>query len=312
MHFSRFILVTAFLLCLVIGKVAIQKRPGLLNSLKGPDLESPQVSYQAASLKKMAFGFESFLSSLLWLRLLQEAKTTAMTNGAISWEASEVDAITTLDPNFESAYSFGSLYVSFFRRDKEGGKRILEKWVNHSPIYWKPHHLLGMHYFLELKDYASAAPHIIKASQLPGAPGYISSLGVGLLGQAGATHFALQSAIELFEIAVQPAAKFRLAKRIKGLRWNLTKQAWESALVDYQKTNQNRKPSSLKDLVPFVKLDPIREISGLKSVSSDLAKLLSERFNFKLSETRDSIIPENAGDEAEFGKIGVYLEGENK
>lgn len=312
MFFLRLILVTALLLGLVASKVSIQKRPSLLNSLKGPDLESLQVSYQAGSLKKMAFGFDSFLSSLLWLRLLQEAKTTAMTNGAISWEASEVDAITTLDPNFESAYSFGSLYVSFFRRDKEGGKRILEKWVNHSPIYWKPHHLLGMHYFLELKDYASAAPHIIKASQLPGAPVYISSLGVGLLGQAGATQFALQSAVELFEIAVQPVAKFRLAKRIRGLRWNLTRQAWENALEDYRKVNPHRKPSSLKDLVPLVKLEPLREIAGLKSVSDDLAKLLSERFNFKLSETRDSIVPENANDEAEFGNIGVYLEGENK
>jgi hypothetical protein len=169
-----------------------------------------------------------------------------------------------------------------------------------------------MHYFLELKDYASAAPHIIKASQLPGAPVYISSLGVGLLGQSGAAQFALQSAIELYQITIQPEAKIRLSKRIRGLRWNLIKQAWETALADYLKSSRNQKPSSMKDLIPFLKSDSLREISSDQFTSNDLAELLSERFLFKLSNQRDSIISENPDNEKELGNIGVHLEEENK
>ncbi|NBT59705.1 hypothetical protein EBT16_13065, partial [bacterium] len=184
------------LFCLVASKVALERRRATIAALiNGPNLEPVQVSYRGDSLKKLAFGFESLISSLLWIRLLQEAKTTPLKSNQLSWEFSEIDAVTSLDPNFDTAYSFGSLYVSFFRRDKEGGKRILQKWTKKRPIYWKPHHMLGMHYFLELNDSASAAPHILRASQLAGAPQYISSLGIGLLGQAGATQFALQSAI---------------------------------------------------------------------------------------------------------------------
>lgn len=307
------LLLGAFL-CLAASKLAIEKRRETFVSLKGPDLQPVQVSYRADSVKKLAFGFESFLSSLLWVRLLQEATTTPLASQQVSWEFSEVDAVTTLDPNFDIAYRFGSMYVSFFRRDHEGGKRILEKWVKKRPLYWKAHHMLGMHYFLELKDTAAAAPHILRASQLPGAPQYISSLGVGLLGQAGATQFALQSAVELFESAPSAEAKTRLAKRIRSLRWHLQKEAWEKALALYRKENPGKKPTALPNIAPYFSSLHTRGISSLEigfKPSPELTTLLNEQFAFRLNPKGSGIESTSPHESQELEHIGVYLQKES-
>ncbi|MFM8270647.1 MAG: hypothetical protein ACKN9V_10710, partial [Pseudomonadota bacterium] len=264
---TRKVVTLALLLAALIGllgsKAFVQKYLQDLNAFKGPDTEETKASYRGEALKKLSFGFDSFLASLIWIRLLQEAKYTPIKANTVSWEFSEVDSVTTLDPNFESVYNFGSLYVSFFRRDKIGGLNILNKWVNHSPTFWKPHHMLGMHYFLELGDYASAAPHIIKASQLPDAPPYIASLGIGLLGQSGASLFGLQSACELFEAATYREGKIRLAKRIRGLRWHLEKQSLENALVKFRTKQKNALPNTLADLTTFLKTEPARDVASV-------------------------------------------------
>jgi len=302
------------LISLGAGKYFIQNIPQLRDAYQGPDLEPAQVSLRGDSLKKLSFGFDNFFSSLIWIRLLQEAKHTPIRSDTLSWEYSEVDSITTLDPNFDSAYHFGSMYVSFFRRDKEGGKLILEKWIKRQPTLWKAHHMLGMHYFLELNDYKAAAPHVIYASQLPGAPSYISSLGVGLLTQSGASLFALQSAIELFEASVQAESKMRLARRIRGLRFHLQRSAWEEALSNYKKTNSKNLPSSLADMEPFLKIAPIREVSsfsGKQKSSPEIQVLLSEPFYFKLGTNRNSIEPVNPEQAKEFDNIGVHLQKES-
>ncbi|NBX76450.1 MAG: hypothetical protein EBQ92_07835 [Proteobacteria bacterium] len=300
--------------CLLVGKSLFQNQLQITDALRGPDAEETKVSYRGESLKKLTFGYDSFLASLLWIRLLQEAKYTPIKSNSVSWEFSEVDAVTTLDPNFDPAYNFGSLYVSFFRRDKVGGQRILEKWVKHAPTFWKPHHMLGMHYFLELGDYTHAAPHIIRASQLPDAPPYIASLGVGLLGQAGASFFVLQSACELFEAATGREARIRLARRVRGLRWHLEKQSWENALMAFKKKQGGALPRSLADLTRFLKTEPARDISSViphLKQSEPLQILFSEKFQFALSKDRKTIEALNPAQAQEFENIGVYLQKES-
>lgn len=313
-RFATHFILFASLICLLGGKHIFQRRLQDLDTFRGPDTEEIKASYRGDAIKKLTFGYDSFLASLIWIRLLQEAKVTPIRTNKVSWEYSEVDAVTTLDPNFDYAYNFGALYISFFRRDKEGGLRILKKWVNHSPIFWKPHHTLGMHYFLELNDYAKAAPHIIKASQLPGAPAYIASLGIGLLGQSGASLFALQSACELFETATQREARIRLAQRIRGLRWHLEKQSLENALTQFRTKHRNS-PISLADLTPFLKTQPMRNLASViphleKSIA--LKTLFSEDFKFVLSKDRTRIEAADSHQAKEFDNIGVFLQKDSQ
>ncbi|NDG28005.1 MAG: hypothetical protein EB120_12640, partial [Proteobacteria bacterium] len=231
---------------------------------------------------------------------------------SVSWEFAEVDTITTLDPNFDVAYHFGSLTVSFFRRDKLGGKLLLEKWVKQRPTLWRAHHMLGMHYFLELNDYKNAAPHVIRASQLPGAPAFITSLGIGLLSQSGAHLSALQSATELFEAAQDPEAKHRLAFRIRGLRWHLQKQALNDAIQSYRKT-KGQLPDSLEAVQSFIKPSTDRNLSSLNQKehrSEDLKNLMAENFFFRLKKDRSSVESTQPDLEKAFENMGVHVQKE--
>lgn len=300
----------SFLCCLLAGKNFLQSKLKEPISVRIPDSEELKTSYRAENIKRLTFGYDSFFSSLLWIRLLQEAKHTPLKDNSLSWEYSEVDTVTTLDPNFESAYHFGALFVSFFRRDKIGGIKILEKWVKHSPIYWKAHHMLGMHYFLELGDYAKAAPHIIRASQLSDAPPYIASLGVGLLGQSGASLYTLQSACDLFEAATQRETKLRLLRRIRGLLWHLQKQKWETALAQFRKVRK-KSPNSLEELIPFLKSEVHREITSLVpgvENSPILKEVFSEHFRFVLGTDKKSIESADPSLTQTFENIGIYLQ----
>lgn len=306
--------IAVFLLvfCLAASKNSLERMPRFKSLLQGPDLEPTQVAYRADSLKKLSFGFENFIASLLWIQLLQEAKHTPLKENTLSWEFAQTNAINRLDPNFDVAYHYGSLMVSFFRRDKEGGKLLLENWVKFRPTLWRAHHMLGMHYFLELNDSANAAPHIIKASQLPGAPAFISSLGVRLLSQSGATISALQSAIELFTASQNIEARARLAFRIRALRWHLQKESLQNALAAYRKTHLSN-PKKIEDLVPHLNTSLQRDISSFGSDSSKdqvLQQLLKESFSFKLSPERNSVEALDPAQEKEFKHLGAYLNKE--
>jgi len=308
----KFIWLGGTVLVLVCFFLKAALEPTITNQLAAaarPDLEPLQASYRAESLKKLAFGYDSFLSSLIWIRLLQQAKTTPLKKNALSWEYSELDSITTLDPNFEIAYSYGAIYVSFFRRDKKGGLRLLQKWVQHRPNYWKAHHFLGMHYFVELQDTSRAATHILRASKLPAAPPYLASLGVGLMGESGSLEFALRSALEIFDLTVNEQAQIRIAHRIRSLRWALEKRKWEQALTAFKIKNPTTLPSSLGELTPFIVEDFNRQIASsvqLEMQSETLKSLLSEKFSFKLNSKRSGVESTDPKAEQEFSNIGVY------
>jgi len=306
-----FLALMSFCTTATIFKTFLQRQLSQAIFLAKPDLEPIQVSLQGNSLKKISFGFNNALASLIWIRLLQGAKHNRLLEDKLSWEFSEVDAVTTLDPQFDTAYQFGALFVSFFRRDKEGGKRILTKWTKRQPGYWKPHHSLGMHYFLELNDYQNAAPHILKAAQLPGAPAYISSLGIGLLTQAGAEAHALKSAVELFGTALNAESKYRLARRIRGLRWKHQKENWETALTSFFKNNPKQKPGSIDDLLPYYPKAKDRSLSSVIESSNpteELQPILKEIFQFKLNKKNNLIESRDPRLDAEFKNLGVYLQ----
>lgn len=272
-----------------------------------PDPETLQVAYDAASIKKYTFGFNQFIAGLSWVNLLHGAKTTPVAKGKLSWEFAQLNTITTLDPNFDSAYHYGSLLVSFYRRDQEGGKLLLEKWIQKRPNYWRAQQMLGMHYFLEMKDPAKAAPWIMKAASYPDAPQWIRSLGVGLLSETGGLLQALNLAIEIFPSTTDLEGRFRLTQRIHSLRWNLQKKRWEKA-VDAFQARLHRKPTNLAEVARF--LEPDRELSSLESEApkevEQLQTLLHHSFRFRYDPAK-GVRGWTEQEQNQYEKVGVHI-----
>ena len=224
-----------FLVCCVAAKITFQRRLGPhLKPAGKTDLQVAEASFYGHSLKRYSFGFDNVVADLLWVDLLQQAAYEKISSGRVSWEYSQLDAVTTLDPHFKTAFQFSAIFLSAFRHDKLGAKLILEKWVAREPNYWHNLYILGYHLFFEMGDYAAAYPYILKAAALPGAPQWLSSLGVRVLSETGALMSSLKLSLDLFNSLQEGEGRRRLATQIRSIRYAIQKSSLENSLAHYR------------------------------------------------------------------------------
>jgi len=138
-----------------VAKYAIERVHSEHIITRRPSVQVSKVGMRSQSLRKYHLGFGNLLADLIWIHLLQEATHEKLPPGTVSWEFIQLDSITTLDPKFNTAYSFGASFLSVFRQDKIGAKILLEKWVKHRSQNWQPHFLLGYHLYYEMGEKAA-------------------------------------------------------------------------------------------------------------------------------------------------------------
>ena len=259
----------------------------------GPSLYLNDAEIHGRSLKRYSLGFSQAIGDLIWIRLLQKARVTSPDPGKVTWEFTQLDAITSLDPKFIIGYEFGSSLLSVFLRDNLGAKRILEKWVQQQPQNWKSHYHLGYHLFFEMGDRETAAKHMITASKLGEAPLWLSSLGVRLLSASGLFYQSLKNALSLYEQLPHPATRAHLSKRIESIVYAIQKKQWETALSDYQKA-RNKPPSRIEDLIPYVP-NVSRVLAAVpENIPEEVAPLLSKRFKFNFIPGENRIVGDDS------------------
>jgi hypothetical protein len=296
----------------LLGKVYFQKL-ALVAPPANPDLKPLLASYQSESVERYSLGFNNLIGAGIWVNLLQNSDYHPVKDEQVSWEFAQVDTLTTLDPNNIRAYDFGSLFISVLRRDKLGGKLLIEKWTKKQPHYWRPWYLLGSHYFLELHDYAAAAPLILKSSKMAGAPPWLSSLGIRLFSESGQLYQALKTSLELLPQLKDPESKSRIAYRIQSLNYRIQKRFWEEALENYLK--KNKKPPTNMDELSQLIASKKRELSSLieDSDDADLKEfVLSEKFTFKLDSSRKSIVSASPETTNSLENVGIFVESNSK
>ena len=305
----RFFILLSIVPCAMIAKLYLHSW-FLLEKTEHPNLNPILAGYVGKSLRQYSFGFNNLLSSLLWIQMLQKADHTPVGENEVSWEYAQVDAITSLDPKFERAYSYGAVFISVLRRDKLGGKFILEKWAKMHPTKWRPHYMLGVHLFEELDDYHSAATHILRASSMENAPLWLSSLGIRLLSEEGSLINAINSAVELVKSASNPVTVERLSLRIRSLNYNYRKSEWTTALEEYRKKT-GKVPASIETLRPYL-ANSQRTIASIVEINQEelpeeILKILAEQFEFRLDPSTKSITSLDPSLERSLGKSGIFL-----
>jgi hypothetical protein len=283
----------------------------------GPSLykissSSPQSAvYQSHSLKRFSLGFDNLISGIIWVRLIQKADTHAIQKGEVSWEYAQIDAVTTLDPNFEQAYGFGAISLSVFRQDKMGALLLLEKWVRHRPQYWKAHYLLGYHLYYELGNFSRGSKELLAAAGMPRAPSYLNALGIRLLSETGALAQALKISLELYPSVRDAEGKYRLVRRVRSLNFALQRAAWESGLGSY-KSKYHKAPDGLKDVASFV-VSEIRSVASIvDDIPADLASVVKEKFAFKYDKKKGQIEPADSMKEMDLEGTGIFLHGHGR
>jgi len=228
---------------------------------------------QAKHLKLITFGFEHFVSDIIWFRSINYFGKQLSKKESIPWLAHMCDLVTDLNPKSATRYDFCSSLVSWVAKDPKSTVKLLTRAIAHNPNYWRYYYIRGFNYWYFLDDIDRAAKDFKKGASLEDAPLFLGTLASKLLSKD-----PNQSIIFLENMIKNTKDK----NAIKALEDNL-KLAYVSrdiALIKkaaniYEQRN-SKKAEKMTDLVQhkliaFVTKDPY----GDKYYIDDLGQILS-------------------------------------
>ena len=201
---------------LMSGAIAVERARDHAYPLRTIEDQSLYIT-SGVALGRLSLGFKALTADLYWMRTLQyfgDIQRAHRVKGVpdvetarreYDWLYPLLDLTTTLDPYFNLAYRFGSTFLS--ERPPAGPGRpdlaitLLQKGLQARPDRWEYMHDIGyVHYWWD-HDYIAAAEAFRKASQMPGAPWWLTSLAATTLVEGGDR----QTSRRIFQTLLQSA-----------------------------------------------------------------------------------------------------------
>ncbi|MEQ1728211.1 MAG: hypothetical protein ABL982_07495 [Vicinamibacterales bacterium] len=156
------------------------------------------------AVRRLTVGYAALAADLYWIRAIQyygsvklrlqkEPRPSPQAGGVLP-EAFTLlypllDLTTSLDPRFNIAYRFGSIFLA---EPYPGGAgrpdlaiQLLEKGLAARPDKWEYMQDIGFVHYWWRHDYASAADAFARASTIEGAPWFLRSLAATTLAEGG-------------------------------------------------------------------------------------------------------------------------------
>lgn len=141
---------------------------------------------------RLALEYDALAADIYWIRaVLHYGGDRLHDPGAARYELLYplLDLTTSLDPLFQIAYRFGSVFLA---EPPPGGpgrldqaEALLKKGMAASPEKWQYAHDLGFLYYWQAQDYETAASWFQHASGIPGAPEWLGPVAAGMLARGG-------------------------------------------------------------------------------------------------------------------------------
>jgi tetratricopeptide (TPR) repeat protein len=147
-------------------------------------ISSPKV------LKRASLGYDGLLADIYWTRTVQyfgNRHYNSAENYALL--APLLEITTHLDPHLVVAYQFGASFLAP-RAPQGAGQpdraiQLMEYGIQNNPNDWKLYYNLGFVYYMEIKDYASAADAFARGSNVPGSHPFLKVLAAQMAQHAG-------------------------------------------------------------------------------------------------------------------------------
>ena len=170
----------------------------------------------------LAIGHDGLLSDYLFLKVATFFGGRIVSGYPLNeddWQfvIQGLDVITDLDPYFVDPYMLVEGLLAWDAGKPHDANRLLAKGMKHRDFDWRLPFFIGFNQFYFLKDYKSASSYIMKASQLPGSPAYLSTLGARLAYYGGKSKTALLFLKDMLAEASDPLLKNRLQTRLLAL-----------------------------------------------------------------------------------------------
>ena len=202
--------------------------------------ESLYLTRQAAN--RIGFSFRPLGADLYWIRAIQyyggrkreidaaspAGAQLARSPGSRSRPALNYDLLypllditTTLDPRFNIAYRFGSIFLAESYPAGPGRPdlaiALLEKGARAMPGKWEYMEDIGFVYYWDLHNYPMAATYFNRGADLPGAPWWLRSLAATTLAKGGQRSASRLLWRQMYESATDERARDAASRRLQQL-----------------------------------------------------------------------------------------------
>lgn len=183
------IILLALLMTAAVGLQALHERNG-----GPPGGTSTNMLYVRSpeAMQRLALSYDALLADLYWIRAVQHYGGTKLStdpNKQYDLLYPLLDLTTSLDPHFNVAYTFGSLFLA---EPPPGGPgrpdlaiALLEKGLRAHPQKWEFAQSIGFVHYWWLQDYDEAAAWFARAAAFPNAPAWMAPLAATTLAQGG-------------------------------------------------------------------------------------------------------------------------------
>jgi tetratricopeptide (TPR) repeat protein len=132
-----------------------------------------------------------------------------------------LDITTTLDPRFNIAYRFGSIFLSASYPNGPGrpdqAVALLEKGLQTSPNKWEYWQDIGFVHYWATHDYGKAAAAFNRAADTPGAPWWLRSLAATMLVKGGDRSTSRLLWRQLYETASNEYTRYAAGLKLQQL-----------------------------------------------------------------------------------------------
>ncbi|MBI2828151.1 MAG: hypothetical protein HYX77_02615 [Acidobacteria bacterium] len=144
------------------------------------------------AMTRFALSYDALLADLYWIRAVQHYGRTKLSsdpNKQYDLLYPLLDLTTSLDPRFNVAYAFGSIFLA---EPPPGGPgrpdlavALLEKGLRAQPLKWEFAQSIGFVHYWWRQNYDEAAAWFARAAAFPNAPSWMGPLAATTLAQGG-------------------------------------------------------------------------------------------------------------------------------
>lgn len=144
------------------------------------------------TLRRLALSYDSLLADVYWIRAVQYyggMRLSPQVDKRYELLFPLLDLTTSLDPRFNMAYLFGSIYLA---ESPPGGPgrpdlaiALLEKGLQAQPDKWEFAQSIGYVHYWWRQDYEQAASWFSRAAMFPNAPVWMAPLAAITLAEGG-------------------------------------------------------------------------------------------------------------------------------
>jgi tetratricopeptide (TPR) repeat protein len=207
----------------------------------------------AKAISFLSFGYKKALANFIWFKTISYFGRHFASDQHYQWLYLMCDLVTTLDPQAQHVYEFGSNILAWEAHSPKDAAMLLTKAIEHNPRYWKFPYLRGFIYYYFLNEPAKAKLDFINASHMPNAHAVVIRLAAKALGTEDDPAQAIEFLNSILKTSSDDNTKRVLIERLKELHYEKDLRILENAYKKYLAVNTS-KPEKIEQLSPYLEL----------------------------------------------------------